>query len=62
MKANTKVSYTANYDKANVIWYQKMTPMQRGEIIVLFTHIKSITKCLRACLNHVADNLVQYEN
>ena len=59
MKANTKISLTENYEKATLIWYQILTPMQRIEIVKMFD-FKSTTKTFRACINHIANNLEQY--
>jgi hypothetical protein len=59
MKANTKISLTANYEKATSIWYEILTPMQRIEIVKMFD-FKSTTKTFRACINHIANNIQQY--
>lgn len=59
MKANTKISLTANYEQATSIWYQILTPMQRIEIVKMFD-FKSTTKTFRACINHIANNIEQY--
>lgn len=59
MKANTKIFGTVNYNQASEIWYNKLTPMQRLEVMNLFD-IKSITKKFRACINHIANNIEQY--
>ena len=56
MKANTKISTTANYTQATEIWYNQMNVAQRLEVMNLF-EIKSITKKFRACINHIASNI-----
>lgn len=55
----TKVNGTVNYSTATEIWYNKLTPMQRGEILKMFD-FKSITKTFRACINHISLNIEQY--
>ena len=59
MKANTKISLTANYEKATAVWYQTLSPMQRVEIVKMFD-FKSMTLTFRACINHIANNIEQY--
>lgn len=59
MKANTKISATANYNQATEIWYNQMNSMQRLEVMNLF-EIKSIAKKFRACINYIASNIEQY--
>lgn len=58
MKATIKL--TENYEKATSIWYKVLTPMQRIEIIKMFD-FKSTTKTFRACINHISDNIANYD-
>lgn len=49
-----------NLTLATAIWHSQLTPMQRIEIIKLYNS-GSISKKYRSCINHIANNLEQYQ-
>ena len=47
-------------DQAHEIWYSKMTPIERLDVMRKVKDYKSMALKLRACLNYIADNIKNY--